>query len=110
DPQGETPTERLHQNVSYAADVADEYVWIYGERYRWWPTENKSVKPENWNDAMPGSNEALRSAVNPHSQWLATQRIATLQQKGALVNLVKNGDFAADKTNATAIKNTQADW
>jgi len=29
-PQGETPTERLHQNVSYAADVADEYVWIYG--------------------------------------------------------------------------------
>jgi hypothetical protein len=109
-PQGETPTERLHQNVSYAADVADEYVWIYGERYRWWPTENKSVKPENWNDAMPGSNEALRSAMDPHSQWLATQQIAALQQKGALVNLVKNGDFSAGTTNTATKTNAPADW
>jgi len=114
DPKGETSTERLYQNVGYAADVADEYVWIYGEKYRWWPTANKSVKAESWNDAMPGINEALLGAVHPQMQWMATQKIAELQKKGTLVNLVKNGDFSAGTTKSTGNtatnNNAPADW
>jgi len=110
DPKGETPTERLHQNVTYAADVADEYIWIYGEKYRWWPTANKSVKAETWNDALPGINEALQGAVHPQMQWMATQKIAEIKKKGTRANLIKNGDFSANASNTTAINNTPADW
>ena len=37
--------ERLRANTSAALAAADEYVWVYGERFRWWPTPNQERPP-----------------------------------------------------------------
>ncbi len=57
--------ERLRANTSAALAAADEYVWVYGERFRWWPTPNQGVRPETWPEALPGSEQALRYARDP---------------------------------------------
>lgn len=111
EPKGLTPTQRLGRNVHYAAEAADQYVWVYGERYRWWPTDNKSVKPETWEEALPGINEALYYAVRPRlmKTHIAATKIAELKKLGNK-NLVQNGDFAAEGTNKAAIENARQDW
>ena len=87
--------ERLRANVSSALRVADEYVWIYGEKFRWWPTPNGRVRPESWPEALPGSEEALWFARDPVEY--ARRQIADLD-KGELVNLARNGDFGSETT------------
>ena len=54
--------QRLRVNTSVALAAADEYVWVYGERFRWWPTPNQGVRPETWAEAIPGCEQALRYA------------------------------------------------
>jgi hypothetical protein len=51
-------TEGLCANVTTAGRVADEYVWVYGEKSRWWPTPT-------WNEALPGSEAVLAFARDP---------------------------------------------
>ncbi len=85
--------DRLRINTQSALNVADEYVWIYGEKYRWWPTPNGRVNEQSWPDALPGSEAALRFARDP-LDYGRTQ-IARLRGEGKLVNLAENGDFAA---------------
>jgi len=93
-PQGLTPAQRLHQNLNWALEAADEYVWVYGEKYRWWDTSNPSVKPESWEQAMPGINTAILSANN-------TSRLAAEREKtGTLKNLLANGSFNSSGDNA----------
>jgi len=48
-PRRGTRRERLEANLSTAAEVADGYVWVYGEKYHWWPAGEK-----HWEEAMPG--------------------------------------------------------
>jgi hypothetical protein len=85
--------ERLRANTSAALAAADEYVWIYGERFRWWPTPNQGVRPETWPEALPGSEQALRYARDPLD--FARTEIAKLKAAGKLVNLARNGDFSS---------------
>lgn len=102
---------RLHQlraNVSTALRVADEYVWIYGEKYRWWPTENKGVKPESWPEALPGSEDALRYARDPVEYGRA--KLAEPAKANSLANLARNGDFSSDKAPGTAPGDVPEDW
>jgi hypothetical protein len=82
---------QLQQNVCDALSVADEYVWVYGEKYRWWPTPVASVKAESWEDALPGINGVLSFAADPVGQ--ARKLLAA----GQLPNLARNPDFGADK-------------
>jgi hypothetical protein len=63
DPKGSTPTQRLQTNVEYALNAANEYVWVYGEKYRWWDTQNPTVKPESWESVLPGIRSALLRAT-----------------------------------------------
>jgi len=108
DPKGVSPTQRLQINAGFATESANEYVWVYGEKYRWWPTPNGSVNPESWEDKLPGITNALLAVSHP--DIMAEQIISSLEKKGKLENLMLNGDFVSGKTNATAANNTPADW
>lgn len=65
DPKGETPTHRLTGNVQFALNAANEYVWMYGEKYRWWATPKKNVNPESWEEKLPGVSDALLGLTHP---------------------------------------------
>lgn len=90
--------DRLRANTATALRVADEYVWVYGEKFRWWPTPNGGVRKEYWPEALPGSDKALRYARDPND--FGRTEIAELQKAGKLVNLARNGNFS-DETAKT---------
>ena len=95
DGQGGSRVDRLRANAHTALRVADQYVWVYGEKFRWWPTENRGVKPETWPAALPGCDKALSFARDPVA--FARAEIAELQKTGKAANLARNGDFGAEK-------------
>ena len=98
--------DRLRENTAAGLRVADEYVWMYGEKFRWWPTPSRSVKPESWNEALPGSEDALRFARDPSD--FGRRRIADLEKAGKLVSLTRNGDFGSEKADLGG--GQAADW
>ena len=87
--------ERLRANVTSALDAADAYVWIYGEKFRWWPTPNGRVRGESWPQALPGCEAALRWARDPAD--FACAEMARRAEAGILENLLAGGDFADGK-------------
>jgi hypothetical protein len=76
---------QLQANVTDALSAADEYVWIYGEQYRWWSTPG-DVKPE-WEQVIPGVNAALRFAADPAG--FSRQSFVA----GNVENLARNPNF-----------------
>ncbi|MDD4870454.1 MAG: hypothetical protein PHR77_07825 [Kiritimatiellae bacterium] len=96
---GGSRVERLRINTTTALRAADEYVWVYGEKFRWWPTPNGSVKKENWDEALPGSGKMLALVRDP-STW-AAERMSELKKDGKLVNLVRNSGFTDEKCSDT---------
>jgi hypothetical protein len=95
DPKGGTPVERLEANVSSAISISDQYVWIYGEQSRWWPTNDPRVKTMHWSERMPGVVEALNQAAHPQETSLA--KIDDLRAAGKLKDLVLNSGFTAEE-------------
>ena len=95
DGRGGSRVERLRINTADALAAADEYVWIYGEQFRWWTTPNGSVKPKTWPEALPGCDGALRYARDPVD--FARGELAKMKQAGQIVNLTHNGDFSLPK-------------
>jgi hypothetical protein len=91
DGRGRSRVERLRINTVDALAAADEYVWIYGEQFRWWPTPNGRVQTKSWPEALPGCDRALRFARDPLD--FARTELAKLKRSGRLVNLARNGDF-----------------
>lgn len=89
-PKSGSRVAQLQQNMSDALSAADEYVWVYGEQYRWWATPNGGVKPESWEQVLPGMDAALRFAADPTG--FARQVMA----EGKLPNLSRNPDFGAE--------------
>jgi hypothetical protein len=89
--------DRLRENVGTALRVADEYVWIYGEQCRWWPTDNQDVGEETWPEALPGCEEVLRYVRDPVGY--AREQIAKLKESEEFVNLIHNGDFGQGQPN-----------
>jgi hypothetical protein len=87
--------ERLRANVQNALYVADEYVWVYGEKNRWWTVPGNRVRKETWPEALPGCEQALRFARDPAD--FARVEIGRLKEAGKLVNLARNGDFSSDR-------------
>jgi hypothetical protein len=108
DPRGSTPTQRLGMNLQYALNAANEYVWVYGEKYRWWPTQNPYVRPQGWESALPGIVQTMNHAVHP--LMTAEQEIAEMKKSGTLVNLLQNGDFSSAKANVAAPADAPKDW
>lgn len=61
--EGEPRVNRLEANLEAAVRAADEYVWIYGEKHRWWPVPPGGRQPAtNWTEALPGIDMALLRA------------------------------------------------
>ncbi|HUU09309.1 MAG TPA: hypothetical protein VM431_02070 [Phycisphaerae bacterium] len=91
DPLGGPRVERLRANVAAACRAADEYVWVYGEKCRWWPTPNKRVTERTWPEALPGCEDALRFARDPvaGARW----KVEELRKASALQDLMAGGDF-----------------
>ncbi len=88
--------DRLERNVTSALQAADEYVWIYGERGRWWPPREATAKASrSWPEILPGIEFALLNAKDPAD---AARRVLERgRSQGTLTNLILNGDFAAAK-------------
>ncbi len=91
DGKGESRVTRLRKNLATALRLADEYVWVYGEKYRWWPTPNGRVRKETWPEALPGCEKVLRFCVDPDGS-------ARAAVAAGAENLARNGSFddAAD--------------
>ena len=107
DGKGGPRVERLRINVQTALRVADEYVWVYGEKFRWWPTPNPRVKAEAWPDALPGCEKALRYARDPAG--CARAQMAADRKAGKRTNLARNGGFSSAKAPPSEL-GPSADW
>jgi hypothetical protein len=59
DSMGEPVAERLKRNLETALKASDEYVWIYGERGRWWPSARKDKVFQKWTDRIPGLDKTM---------------------------------------------------
>jgi hypothetical protein len=91
--QQEPRTDSLRRNVTAALHCADEYVWIYGEKFRWWPTPNRRVWEKTWPEALPGIERILGLARNPISY--SRKELARRAGEGTLQSLARNGDFGS---------------
>lgn len=92
---GMPPVRKLFENTRSALQAGDGYVWVYGEKFRWWPTPNGGVNPQSWPEALPGCADALRLACNPAG--FAREYEQRLRQAGTLANQARNGDFQAEQ-------------
>ncbi len=107
DLKGQTATDRLKDNVQYALNAANEYVWIYGEQYRWWPTPGSRVHPESWEDKLPGIGDALLGLTHPDR--LLDQKYANL----GIRDITKQWHFlpdAAKGQDVTSPKFDDSNW
>lgn len=104
---GMPPVRKLFENVRSALQAGDGYTWVYGEKFRWWPTANGGVNPQTWPEALPGCDDALRLARDPAR--FAADRAERLRQAGTLVNLARNGDFQSERVQDPA-SGQAADW
>ena len=82
--------KRLQANFNQAMQTADEYCWVYGEKYDWikWDVTRNNKDNETWEDILPGFSRTLvllRDPLAAGRQWLAEK-----QKTGDLVNLVSN--------------------
>jgi len=99
---------RLESNVNAAVEAADEYVWTWGEHYRWWPTNTKNVSPQSWEDVLPGTTKVLLNAVHPERVAAQVQaEFDRLVKAKKISNLLTNGDFANAAANTSK---PVADW
>ena len=97
-PKDGSRLERFRANLDQAADVADTYVWIYGERYMFVDWKISAPKTKfgflaapfsngTWEDALPGVNSMMACVKDP-VKWVST----TFEQErraGRFANLVK---------------------
>ena len=100
---GPTSGSRLlsfDERLCGALRAADEYVWLWSERYAYidWKIHAPPARPirfaENttWDDALPGAYDAIWSASNPYD-FLA-RRFGELRGRGTCTNLVRTTDHA----------------
>ncbi len=86
--------ERFRVNLTQAVELADEYIWLWGERFHLvnWAdgyTENPSLYKGTWEERLPGVTAMMKFVKDP--QAFARERMAELSAQGRLVNLVSNG-------------------
>ena len=101
DPPLEGPlVDRLRQATMSALDAVDEYVWVFDENYRFWPTSNSRVEPIYWDEFIPGASAALKEAKDPERRQIANaeREFAISEHKSGirdipLRNLVQDPDI-----------------
>lgn len=98
--ENESTAARLERNVSYALMASDRYVWIRGERGRWWP--GAGANHALWSSRIPGIEEALRRARFPRKCAVDRTDAAPPSQ-----NMVVNGRFEHTESGNTITGWTQ---
>ncbi|MFC1718512.1 hypothetical protein ACFL6S_32955 [Candidatus Poribacteria bacterium] len=83
---GGTSAQRLAANVASALKTSDGFIWIYGEKAKWWPGGNPDFPM--WPEKLQGADEALRRARDPIG---TVQEI--LDQAQPEDNVLRNGEF-----------------
>ncbi len=105
DPKGMERVDRLGQNVSYALQACDEYVWVYGEKASWWPTPHPRADAQRWWEALPGIEDTLRAAADP-----VDFALHKLEEAGdQLENLLTNADFSSETVEGEEVEQAD-DW
>jgi hypothetical protein len=105
---GGTRLDRLRENLSAARKAADEYVWIYGEKQRWWKPVKADEKWEHWETALPCVTSTILRVKNPAESLQKT--LAEIQQTNTYVNLIKNGDFSVSKSDKINLPAAWGTW
>jgi hypothetical protein len=77
---------RLEANVAAALRASEDFVWLHGEKGRWWPGGNSPYPL--WPERIPGADRALRRAADP----LQAARTA-LAAADSTNNLLLNASF-----------------
>ena len=104
----------LLNNFTEALACADQYCWVYGERYSWikWDCAEElskrpmEVNPETWEEKLPGFLESMRFIIDK-DQTLQNM-YSKMAESGKLVNLVTNPKCFPDKE--IKISEGQPDW
>ena len=86
--------EHFRVNLTQAVDAADEYIWLWGERYHHvdWAegyAHNPSCYKGTWDERLPGLTAMLKFVKDP--QAFAKERMAELESEGRLANLAPRG-------------------
>ncbi len=91
---GGSRLDRLCGNLEAAFSAADQYVWIYGEKNRWWnvPEVQNPEKPcVHWETALPGLSDRIQMLAEPEK---ALEKIAQRVREGKEgENCLKNPSF-----------------
>ncbi len=92
DISGSTSARRLRANVASAVAASDGYIWIYGERGRWWP--GGKSRPD-WEEKLPGATQALRLASDPigtaMTRLKSVDRSESLLSNGTMEKVTNKG-------------------
>ena len=78
--------EHMRLNLTEAARCADEYIWLYGERFSWVKWKGLDAKgrkfktDETWEDKLPGLARMLKDIRNPGAGL--TDRVLAARAKG----------------------------
>lgn len=107
---GGTRLDRLVWNLGAALDAADEYVWVYGEKCRWFgavscnefkvaPHKTFEAFGLSWESQLPGITQSIAWLKDPEAacDWKMKQ----LEESGKLVNLAVNGAFTEGEAGKT---------
>jgi hypothetical protein len=100
---GGTRLDHLRENLAAALEASDQYVWIYGEQCKWWPSFEWTSGARDqvtkcagkgllWEEALPGLTKTLARVKSPVEA--ARAQIQVMRAASKLINLAKNGDFA----------------
>lgn len=114
-----SPAEMLEHNVRAALAAADQYIWLWGERGRWWPEPSDTAKwpgqpvHPRWPEQISGIVEALEAARDPRAarrrQVEAAGREArALLESGQAQNLARNPGF--DRGPDETLVGAPAEW
>lgn len=84
--------EHLRLNLKDAAVNADEYIWLYGEKFSWVKWQNaergwltlKYSRDQTWEEQHPGLAAVLREVKNPEAGLM--ERVLAARAKGAKAN------------------------
>jgi hypothetical protein len=110
---GNTPkSTKIAEHATAALASSDEYVWIYGEKGRFWPEPGALLQWQGkevfapWPQVLAGSDTALSIARDPHRAALDF-----LRAHPTAPNLARNADFSSQSIapDKNAVQNA-ADW
>lgn len=95
--------EHFRRDCADAFKLADEYVWLWGEKHPTIHWENVTTSPsvkskETWAEVLPGLYEAMRARDD--ATFLFRQRKDDLAAKGQLKDMIENPECRPDDQSA----------